>query len=238
MDFKFLYENANIDSKGRINERYFVEGDSGYEYTDFYKYKMANAAKSFFSNLVITLDERDPNTGKGKYTYDKEGDYIDYEATKKEKGPYAEKFLLLDEKWQQYKEEHENEFDVQERIDNTDSEEIQMSEFNPQVVCSLEEAIEAYWCAGELLKKYGKGEDGYDTLPKLTAMVSKAEFKDKHTNIQSQYRKELGIPEEDTFKVYMHEIRPRMKGGRHPEPTDDSKFEEYSNEFAEFLTLE
>lgn len=235
MDFNFLYKTLD-NLNGNINDRYFTQRDDGYKYTSFYEYKMASNAKTFFGELVKQLDDRDPATGKGKYSYDKEGDYIDYEATNANKGPYAQKLLLLDEKWNNYKQEHENEFNIQERIDNSDSNELSISEFNPDIKCSLEDAIQAYWCAGEILKKYdSKTGSEYDKLPKISALVSKEEFKEKHNNIKNQYRQELNIPEDDEFKVTYHDVKPRIKGGRHPEPSDDTYFEEYSKEFTKFL---
>ena len=237
MDFNFLYKqviNDKIDPL-RLNSRYFTLSDDGFKYTEFFRYKLANAAKAYFSDLVLRMDSRDSETGKGKYTYEKEGDFIDYDAVARNKGPYADKFIILNEKWEEYKNTHQEEFDEQERIANTDSEEINISSFKPYIPCSLDEAIQGYWCATELLKKYGKDGECYDMLPKYKSLISKKEFKDKHNLMKERFRKELGIPEEDSFKETLHEIRPRMKGGKHSAASDDTKFEEFTNEFAQFI---
>jgi len=236
MDFRFLRQPVEGLDPLRANSRYFTEADEGYSYTDFYKYKMARSAAEYFKALVFKLDNRSTD-GKGLYSYDKEDDYIDQEATSKNRGPYADKFLLFEEQWQAYKKQNlDQEFKPQESIENTDSEELGLSEFNPSISCSLDEAIQAYYCASEILARYDKKKgDRYDSLPKSTKYVSKDEYKEKHEIFRKQLREKLGLPEDDTFKVYKHEIRPRMKPGKRPEATDDSKFQEYSKEFTKFI---
>lgn len=229
MDYNFLYKH--IDFNGELNEKYFIRTDDGYRLSPFFIYKLASNAKEYFKQKILSMDS-DPNNAK--YTTWVTKEVVDYAATGKNKAPYADSFRFIDEKWAEYQDAHPDEFDYNERIDSNDElSECVSKHFTPEMSCSLQDAVQGYLCANDILKQYGKGTDNYDQLPKLSYRMSKAEFKDKHAAFKANLRMKIGIPEDVELTVKTtkssHQMKRFTKANSVINSTD--AFEEYMEEF-------
>lgn len=237
MFFDFLYKplKISVHEHRDLDKKYFTLTDEGYKYSDFYIYTVASYAKSFFKDRILALDNDEDNL---QFSTLITKTIKDEEATEQNNAKYAEKFRIIDEKWQQYKENHLDEFNENERINSADdTREMIKNYFVPVMSVSLLEAVQGYLCANEILKKYGKGTDEYERLPKYTYLSSKSEFKQKHTNFRNDLRQRIGIPDAEELTVMKTETVHQLKRFKKAESVinSDEQLEEYSNQLTEFL---
>ena len=230
--YKFITNKYR--SAQELNNRYFRQTEDGiYLATPLAVYVICNKAKAYFGELVKQLDDENNR----KYTSLCTTVKIDAEKTEKKHEKYAGKLQLVDIAYNKYIEEHPEEYNQIEVIDTgSDEDKVFLKGFQPtNIRVGLEEAIQAYWSAGEILKKYGKGGEEYENLPKYISKRSKEEFKEKHIKFKEQKRAELDIPPEEKLTVKKEQTYVTLKKGRHPAPTDDTGLENYYTEYVDYL---
>lgn len=195
--------------------------------TPFYWYRLYSVGKSYFRDLIIQLDT------SHVYTRESTREIIDEEATEKLKGKYANRLVMLREKWNEYRNSHLGEFDTVSVTDSVDDFTIMKSNFHPTANFSLKDAVIGYAICSEKLKDFEK-----DELPKYTKSVSKTEFKTKHDNIRAMLREELMIPSESDLTVRVVVTKTEMKRfnkDTKPNTDDDTVIEILSDRFLEYL---
>lgn len=228
--FEYLYrhlDNINID---RVPEEYFIPDEDGVKYSPLYIYKMASEAEKYFKAKVLELDT------EGIYTNEKTTLKIDWKATNENKADYEKQFEELDQFWEEYMDNHPDEFNEIEVVDAFDEEGI-LAHFHADLSLSLEDAWQGYITAGALKKQYGAGGEYNDQMPKYISRRSKADFRQEHKEIKNRKREELGIPAEEDLQVKIEQTTKGIKGGGGSKRViqDPTILEDYSREFTEYL---
>ena len=233
--FDFLYKPVQLD-KPIENSLYVRENDRGeWMYTPLFQYKMASHAKEFFKSLILQMDNDKNNL---KYTTYVTKTKINYDETEQNKSQYAAQYEQLNKQWEDYRKSHRDEFDEQPFVYSGDEEEVKfVSRFSPQLNYSLRDAVQGYLCASELLKQFGKGTEGHDSLPKLTKLVSKPDMRAAHEQMRKIWQIELGIPDDSQLTVQITEEVHQMKRFSKADSTitTDEPLEDYSKEFSSYV---
>lgn len=176
--------------------KFFKETEDGEHLTltPIGEYRALKGAVDYFKNLILQLDD------EGKYTTLTTKEKINQEIYKERSGPYADQLRFLDEKYEEYRKEHLDEYNEIEMINNTDDT-ITAKGVIIDFKFSLDEAWYGYQYCNKMLKRFGKDGEDYDSLPKTVMYRSKDEFKEKHAQIKEKLRKDLLIPDESEFIV-------------------------------------
>lgn len=111
--------------------------------TPFYWYRLYSVGKSYFRDLIIQLDTNHV------YTRESTREIIDEEATEKLKSKYANRFVMLREKWDEYRNSHSGEFDTVSVTDSVDDFTGMKSNFHPTANFSLKDAVIGYAICSE-----------------------------------------------------------------------------------------
>ena len=234
MDFNWIYKHVQLT--GNVDERYFIQTDDGYKYSPVLLRIIADDAVNWFKERIIALDtDRIYSTEKTTLVEDEE-------ATKEAMAPYKNKYEKFNQKWEEYKNSHENEFVEEWRVDGSskaDMHKITVG-FNPIIAMSVKDAVAGYKAAKEMSAKYSSGGDEYDSLPKYVSLVSSEDYVNQHNEMRKKWREELGLPEKDSdlkVKVEADVIsikRSNAKIMMDVEPNEEF-LEDYANQYVAYI---
>lgn len=237
-DFNFLYKTFSVPFKtSNIDPKFFEYiSDDLYKRTNFFIYKLSSLSKEFFKQAILRLDSDKFNL---KYTSYVEKEKIDYNATNQNKSKYSNQYLIFEQSWNDYKQNHLEEFESRERIDSMDETSLSLSsnflcDYN---VSNLYDALQGYLAANQLSKEFCKGTDLYETLPKIEYLISKEEYKEKHKNQQEMLKYTLKIPSDDLLVVKKTENVHQLKRLKKADSTltNIEPLEIYCDELTKYL---
>lgn len=173
-------------------EKFFIPKEEYLTLTPLGEYKALKGAVDFFKELILKLDEEQ------KYTTLVTKEKINQEIYKERSAEYTDQLRYLEELYEEYRKAHLDEYNEIIMINNTDNT-VTSKGIIVDYNFTLDDAWFGYQFCNKELKKYGKGEEGYELLPKAVQYRSKDEFKEQHAQYKAELRKKLLIPDEDTF---------------------------------------
>ena len=108
----------------------------------------------------------------------------------------------MDKKYAEYRDTHPDEFQEVVMVETGGEDEARfVAGFNPNMNLSLQEALAGFVAASELVDKYGKGSDAYNTLPRTKPFLRvKPEFQVQHKAMKESWYAECGLPAPETFE--------------------------------------
>ena len=195
--------------------------------TPFFYYRLYTVGKEYFKSIILKLDT------SHTYTTEVTKEVIDEEASKKLSGKYADRLVYLEEKWQEYRDSHLDEFIPISATDSLDDFTTSKLEFIPNCNFSLRDAVIGYVICSEKLKEFDKEE-----LPKFTKLISAPEYKEKHAKVREMLREELKIPPAEDLQVKHVVTKVQMKRFSKkttPDTSDSEVLDILKEDYLEFL---
>ena len=199
---KLLYSPITFVNPKHVDDRYFKDnGDGTYTPTPLLVYNAFRDAEKFAYKKIMKLDTEcqfhSESLREVKDTWAEKLHKDEWRAKYGAKTKEAQKL------WEQYREDHLEEFDIGvKRVSLGGEDEARyFAAYHPEIDISLPEAVKMYNAAKECKKRFDKDEgDEYANLPFEYTKASKKEFAEKHKKIREEFSAQVGIPE-DTFEV-------------------------------------
>ncbi len=237
MDFNFLEQPMALKGEN-IDLRYFTEDEGGlYKATPYLKYVVGRDSQKFFKKMIEKLDDQHQYFTLVEKNPQKE--ILDVWENNVMKEKYKENFEKLNKKYKEYQDSHPDEFMEVSTLDIGGEDEARfVAGFRPDMVLSLNDAINGYLAASDLVAKYGKDTDNYDSLSRYTYLRVKPEFQEAHKKMKESWYAEFGIPDADNFEKKKVVDNYRFNSARVKKAGvgDDSLVEEFANGLFGYLT--
>lgn len=223
-------DKINTILKNETFIKHFQLEDEMLKTTPFGEYKILSAAKDFFKAFILE------NDSDFLYTTETTKTVVDEEATRENKAEFKDSYEKFDLLWAKYKENHADEFKELLAIDNDKN--LSLKRVNVSINFSLAEAWDGYQFANRELKRFGKGADEYDLLPKYVQLRSKEEFADLHKAVREELRIKLGLPEDSEVTVKVERTQKMIKRAKASDVGSEEPVREFAVEFVNNFILD